>query len=106
LCIGHSTLHITPRVQAELGRDTPGHDVDDDCRGLVAVVAGEPEEVSEAGQAGRLAGVDPVRVDHDAGLLGLPEDFRQPHYRQRSRGQQVAQDLPGANRGQLIHVPG
>ena len=36
--------------------------------GLLAVVAAEPEEVPEATQRRHLAGVDAVRVDHDAGL--------------------------------------
>ena len=54
---------------------------------------------------GHLPGVDPVRVDHDAGLLRLPEDLGQPHHRQRPGGQQVPQHLPGADRRQLVHVP-
>jgi hypothetical protein len=45
-----------------------------------------------------------VRVDHDAGLLRLPEDLGQPDHRQRPGGQQVAQDLPGADGRQLVHV--
>jgi hypothetical protein len=46
-----------------------------------------------------------VRVDHDAGLLGLPEDLGQPDHWQRPGGQQVGQHLPGADRRQLVHVP-
>jgi hypothetical protein len=52
-----------------------------------------------------LAGVDPVRVDHHPGLLGLPEDLRQPDPGDGVGGQHVAQHLPGADRGQLVHIP-
>ena len=53
---------------------------------------------------GELPGVDPVGVDHDAGLLGLAEDPGQPYRGQRPGGEQVAEDLPGADRGQLVDV--
>ena len=35
----------------------------------------------------------------------LPEDLGQPHRGQRPGGQQVAEHLPRADRGQLVHVP-
>ena len=97
-------LHVAARVQAEPGRDPPRHDVDDEFGGLLGVVAAEPEEVAEPGQLRLLPGVDPVGVDHDAGLLGLAEDLGQPHRGQRPGGEQVAEDLPGADRGQLVDV--
>ena len=75
------------------------------CGGLLGVLAAEPEEVAEPGQLRLLPGVDPVGVDHDAGLLGLAEDPGQPHRGQRPGSQQVAEDLPGADRGQLVDVP-
>ena len=47
-------LHVAARVQAEPGRDPPGHDIDHELGGLVGVLAAEPEEVAEAGR-GRAA---------------------------------------------------
>jgi hypothetical protein len=58
-------LHVAARVQAEPGRDAPCHDVNDQLRGLLAVVAAEPEEVAETAERGLITIVDPVRVDHD-----------------------------------------
>jgi hypothetical protein len=71
-------LDVAAGIQAEPGRDPPGHDVGDERGGLLGVVAAEPEEILESGQLRRLSGVDLVGVDHDAGLLGLAEDLGQP----------------------------
>jgi hypothetical protein len=97
-------LHIAARVQAEFRRDTARDEVDDQLGGLFGVVTAEPEEVAEAAERGLVPGVDPVRVDHDPGLLGLPEDLRQPHHRQRPGGEHVAQHLAGPDRRQLVDV--
>jgi hypothetical protein len=51
-----------------------------------------------------LAGVDPVRVDHHPGLLGLAEDLCQRDPGDGVGGEHVAQHLPGADRGQLVDV--
>jgi hypothetical protein len=74
---------------------------------VVCSVSSQPNQKKspESGQGGHRARVDPVRVDHDAGLLGLAEDPGQPDRRQRPGGQHVAQHLPGADRGQLVHIP-
>ena len=48
--------------------------------------------------------VDAVGVDDDAGLLGLAEDLGQANPRDAVGGEQVAQDFPGADRGELVDV--
>jgi hypothetical protein len=97
-------LHIATGVKAELGWDAARHDVDQEFRGLLVVVAAEPEEVVVPPEGRLVSGVDPVRVDHDPRLLGLPEDLRQPHHGQRARGEHVPQHLARPDRGQLVDV--
>ncbi len=48
--------------------------------------------------------VDPVGIDHDPALGRLPEDLGQPGDRQPPRSDDIGQDLPRSNGGQLIHV--
>ena len=48
--------------------------------------------------------VDAVRVDDDAGLLGLAEDLGEAHPRDGAGGEQVAQDFAGADGGELVDV--
>ena len=81
-----------------------GHQVDHPLRGGVGLVGGEQEEVGVLAEHRGLAGVDPVRVDHHPGLLGLPEDLGEPDPGDGVGGEHVAQHLPGADRGQLVHV--
>ncbi len=50
--------------------------------------------------------VDAVRVGHDTGLLRLAEDLGEPHVRNgRAVGQQITQDLAGADGRQLVDIP-
>ena len=80
-------------------------EVDDQLRGgLLAVVRREEVEVVEFTQPRRPARVDPVRVDHDAGLLRLAEHLGQPHPRDGLGVEQVPQDLAGADARQLVDV--
>ena len=105
-------LDIAGGVKPELRGDPPRDDVHDECRGLLGGVqagvlgrvAPEPVEVREAGELWGLAVVDAVGVDDDARLLGLAEDLGQAHPRDVAGGEQVAQDLAGADRGELIDV--
>ena len=53
---------------------------------------------------GVLAGVDAVGVGDHPAVLGLAEHLGQPHPGQALGGQQVAQDLPGPDAGQLVDV--
>ena len=51
-----------------------------------------------------LAGVDAVGVGDHPAVLGLAEHLGQPHPGQALGGEQVAQDLPGADAGELVDV--
>ena len=85
-------------MQPEFGGDAAGDDVHDQLGGLLGRVqarlfggvAGEPEEIAEAGQLRAGPGVDAVGVDDDAGLLGLAEDLGEPHPGDGVGGEQVA----------------
>jgi hypothetical protein len=46
--------------------------------------------------------VDPVRIDDNPALGSLTEDLGQAHDRHRSRRDDVAENLPRADRRQLI----
>jgi hypothetical protein len=48
--------------------------------------------------------VDPVRINDDPALGRLPEDLRQAHDRDRGRRNDVAENLPRADRRQLIEA--
>jgi len=105
-------LHVADRVEPELGRDAAGDDVHHElggllCRvqaGLFRRVTGEPVEVGKPGHLRGLAVVDAVGVDDDARPLGLAEDLGQPHPRHAGGCEQVAEDFPGADRGELVDV--
>ena len=105
-------LDVADWVQVEFGGDAAGDDVDDEFRGLLGRVqagvlggvAAEPVEVVKAGELRRLAVVDAVGVDDDAGLLGLAKDLGQAHPRDAPGSEQVAQDFAGADRGELVDV--
>jgi hypothetical protein len=101
----HRRQHLdVPRGDAELPGDPLGDQVDHPLAVAVGLVGGEQEEVGVLAEHRGLAGVDPVRVDHHPGLLGLPEDLGEPDPGDGVGGQHVAQHLPGADRGQLVHV--
>ena len=105
-------LDVADRVEPESGGDPAGGDVHHKPGGLLRRVqarifgglAGEPVEVAEAGQLRDLAVVDAVGVDDDAGPPGLAEDLGQSHPRDGAGGEQVAQHLAGAHRGELVDV--
>ena len=73
-CIGASTW-MSRGGMPNLRRDPPGDQVDHPLGGGLGLVGGEQEEVGVLAEHRGLAGVDPVRVDHHPGLLGLPEDL-------------------------------
>src|SRR5437868_549376 len=56
------------------------------------------------GEIGHQTVVDPVRIDDDPALGGLPEDLGQAHDRGRSRHDDVAENLPRTHRRQLIDI--
>ncbi len=102
---GGEDLDVAARVEPEPGRDAPGRDVDGEPAGLLGVVLDEEEEVLHPVGDRVLPGVDPVGVGDDAGLLGLAEDAREAHGRDRAAvGQQVPQHLAGADAGQLVDI--
>ncbi len=103
---GGEDLDVAARVEAELRRDAPGRDIHGEPAGLLGVVLDEEEEVLHPVGEGVLPGVDPVRVGHHAGLLGLAEDAGEPHGGHGAAGgQQIPQHLPRADAGQLVHIP-
>ena len=86
------------------GAGSGGGQVHHQLRGVLGLVLHEQVEVGELREQRRPSGVDPVRVDDDAGLLRLAEDLGQPHPRHRFGGQQIAQHLAGADARQLVDV--
>jgi hypothetical protein len=56
------------------------------------------------GEIGHQALVDPVRIDDDPALGGLPEDLGQAHDRHRGGRNDVAENLPRPYRRQLIDI--
>ena len=71
------------------------------------IVRGHEIEIAVAGwgsQLGHIALVDPMGVDDDPARRRLPEDFGEPHHRNGPRPDDVRQDLPGADRRQLVDV--
>ena len=72
--------------------------------GLGGRLAGEPVEVGEPGDLRRAPVDDAMRVDDDPGVLGLAKDLGQANPRNRVRGEQVAQDLTGADGGELVDI--
>jgi hypothetical protein len=58
----------------------------------------------DRGEIGHQTLVDPVRIDDDPALGRLSEDLGQAHDRDRSRHDDVAENLPRADRRQLIDI--
>lgn len=48
--------------------------------------------------------IDPMGIDHDLTLPGLPEDLRQPDHRYEARRDDVAQHRTRPDRWELVHV--
>jgi hypothetical protein len=97
-------LHVVAGIKAEPARQPVGHNVHDQVGDLRRLVLGEQEEVVQTAGQRWLAGVDAVGVGHHPALLGLAEHLGQPHPGEPVGGQQVAQDLPGADAGELVDV--
>ena len=55
-------------------------------------------------QVRHFAPVDSVGIHYDQALLGLPEDLRQAHGRQRAAAQHIAEGAPRSHRRQLVRV--
>jgi hypothetical protein len=72
--------------------------------GVLGGVAAEPVEVVKAGEVRGVALIDAVRVDDDAGLLGLAEDLGETHPGDGVGGEEVAQDFAGAHGRELVDV--
>src|SRR5690606_26994533 len=102
---GGEYLDVAARVQAEAPRDAAGDDVHGQFGGGLGVLAGEEEEVGHAVQVDGASGVDAVRVGDHTGLGGLAEHLGEADAGYgRVLRQQVAQDLSGAHRRQLVDV--
>jgi len=56
------------------------------------------------GEIRHQAVVDPMRIDDDPALGGLPEDLGQADNRHSGRRYDIAQNLPWAHRRQLIDI--
>ena len=68
-------------------------------------MAAHEEKVAGNGfQLRQLPPVDPVGVHDDQALLGLAENLRQPHRRQLSAAEHVAEGKAGTHRGKLVRI--
>jgi hypothetical protein len=95
---GGQHLNVAARVEAELGGNPPGHDIDGDLASLLGVLHREMEKVIESVGSGVVPGVDAVSVGDHSRVAGLAEDLGQPHVRDRgARREQITQDLPGTD---------
>jgi hypothetical protein len=102
----HRAQHLdVTGVEAEVVGQPVGHDIHDQVGDLLRLVLGEQEEVIQAAGDRVLAGVDAVGVGHHhPALLGLAEHMGQAHPGQGVGGEQVAEDLAGADAWELVDV--
>ncbi len=95
-------------AQAQLGGDARGAHLEDRLEGLPLVVLADEVEIGVPVVPGRVDGrqalVDPVRVDDDEALLLLPEDLVQPDDVDRPRLDDVVEQVPRPDRGELVLV--
>ena len=99
-------LDVAHRIEAELVRHALGAQRFDRRDNLVGILFRDEEEIAFLWRIEDLqaAVVDAVGVGDDEAVLGLPEDFGEPHDRHRLRFDQVVQEVAGADRRQLIDV--
>ena len=99
-------LYVAYRVERETFRDAFPHDRQQLSHPLFRIRCVDEIEIAsfDRRQIGHQAGVDPVRINDDPALGGLPEDLGQAHNRHSSRSDDIAQNLPWAHRRQLIDI--
>src|SRR5271155_1402162 len=100
-------LDVADGVQAEALRNTSLHQLHDAQNSGLRILSGYIVEVTATDRRAKIghdALIDAMGIDDDPARGGLPEDLRQAHHRDGTRSDDVGQDLPGSDRGQLIDV--
>ncbi len=104
---GREDLDVVDRVHVIAPGNPSAGEIHRHGGRLGGVVADDEEEigVGVVGVAdGHGARVDPVGVDHDPALLGLTKDVIEPDHRDDGGGDEVAKDVSGSHRGQLVGI--
>ena len=100
-------LHVLDGIEPEPTRDAVPDHLDDLRHALLRRGDLDHEEVAVLARPRHLrhlASVDPMGVDDDPALGGLPEHLGQSGDRQAARADDVSQDLPRPDGRQLIHI--
>ena len=102
---GAEHLHIAFRVQPEFLRNAPGDDVEHQRRRLFRVFLSKEEEIPRFWRKERqLAPFDAMGVDDDVAVVCLTEDRLQSRHRYHAAGDEILQDVAGADGGELIPI--
>ncbi len=99
-------LDVAYRVERDTFRDPVLHDRQQLPNTLFLVRRVDDVEIAylDRREIGHQAMVDAVCIDNDPAFGSLPEDLGQAHDRQRSRRDDVAENLPRAHPRQLIDI--
>ena len=100
-------LNVADGVEAEALGDAGLRELEDPRDGRHGILGRREIEVAVAGRRGQIRHqplIDPVGADDDPARRRLPEDFGEAHDRQGPGPDDVRQDLPRADRRQLVDV--
>jgi len=100
----------TRGIQSVPGREPPVSQVHDELLELCRILLRDEEEIlrsvrSRGGEVRELAPIYPVSVRDDPALRGLTEDRGQTDGRNAGDAEEVSEDGPRPDRGELICVP-
>ena len=104
---GGQNLDVADPVRVIVAGQVLRHILHDQIRRLLGRLPPRKKEIAvpAAAYVGPLSPVDPVGIHDDPAALGLAEDPGQLHDRDRPAPDDVREDIAGADRGQLVHVP-